>query len=516
VLRAAARVGGLTFGSRVLGFVRDILTAQLLGAGPVADAFFVAFRIPNHFRTVFAEGAFNAAFVPSYAKLRHGDGGAPAARLFAEHVLALLVLSQLVLLVLMLWGMPSLVRVLAPGFVGEPVRFGFAVLFSRITFGYLLCIALVSLLGGVLNAQGRFDAAAFAPTLMNACFIAFLLAAHFFPTPGHAMAWGVLAAGIAQLLLLVFAAQRAGTSLRLRRPRLTPDVRGFFRTLGPAAFGSGIVQLGLFADTLIASFLPAGAISYLYYADRLNQLPMGVVGIAMGTVLLPDLSRRIAARDEHSAARAQARALTVSLAVTLPCAIGLVLLADPLMVGLFMRGAFDRVDAHGSAMALVAYGFGLPAFVLVRSLTPGFQARGDTKTPVKLGLIATAVKLGLKVALIAPFAQVGIAAGTSLGAWLNVILLSSGLSRRGWLRLDADHRALLRRCAWAGTAMIAVLVAVNLGAARWSPRAAMGTLDALAIVVLGGSAGLLAYALAIGAGQWRAIGERFAGALRRR
>ncbi len=196
--------------------------------------------------------------------------------------------------------------------------------------------------------------------------------------------------------------------------------------------------------------------------------------------------------------------------------VGLVLLADPLMVGLFMRGAFDRMDAHGSAMALVAYGFGLPAFVLVRSLTPGFQARGDTRTPVKLGLIATAVNIGLKVALIGPFAQVGIATGTSFGAWLNVILLSVGLSRRGWLRLDAEHRALLRRCAWASAAMIAVLLAVVLAGARWSPRATMGTIDALAIVGLGGTAGLLTYALTIGAGRWRAIGDRFAGALRRR
>ncbi len=253
-----------------------MLTAALLGAGPVADAFFVAFRLPNHFRALLAEGAFNAAFVPVFSRVMV-QGGRPRALVFAEQVLGLMVASQLVLLVIFELIMPQFMRVFAPGFADQPEKFALAVLFTRITFPYLLFIAIVSLTGALLNALGRFAAAAAAPILLNCVLIlAQLVLTAFLPTTGHALAWGVLGAGLAQFLYLQWSCHRAGVRLRLAWPRATPDVMAFLRVLGPAAFGAGVVQINLFVDTLIASFLPTGAISYLYYADRLNQLPLGV------------------------------------------------------------------------------------------------------------------------------------------------------------------------------------------------------------------------------------------------
>ncbi len=287
-------VGGFTLLSRVSGFARDILLAAVVGAGPVADAFFVALRLPNHFRAIFAEGAFNAAFVPAYARIRE-SGGAERARIFADRIFTLLLASQIILLGVALVFTPAVIEVLAPGFAHDPGRFALAVELTRITFPYLLLVTLVTLYGGILNALQRFAAAAAAPILLNLSLIVALSLAAFFPTAGHAAAWGVLVAGVLEFLLVAGDAGIAGVLARFRWPELDADVRQFFRALGPAIVGSAGVQLALFADTIIASFLPAGALSALYYADRLNQLPIGVIGIAAGTVILPEMSRRIAA-----------------------------------------------------------------------------------------------------------------------------------------------------------------------------------------------------------------------------
>ncbi|MBV9259913.1 MAG: murein biosynthesis integral membrane protein MurJ, partial [Pseudolabrys sp.] len=294
------RVGGLTLLSRVTGFVRDIILAAVLGAGPVADAFFVALRLPNHFRAIFAEGAFNAAFVPAYARVREQNGAARA-QLFADRIFTLLLASQIVLLAFALIFTSWVIDLLAPGLSRDPGRFAYAVEFTRITFPYLLLVTLVTLFGGILNALQRFAAAAAAPILLNLSMIVALALAAFFPTAGHAAAWGVLAAGVLEFLLVAADAQRAGAMPILRWPELDADVRQFFRVLGPAVVGSGGVQLALFADTIIASFLPAGALSALYYADRIEQLPIGVIGIAAGTVILPEMAQRIAAGDERGA-----------------------------------------------------------------------------------------------------------------------------------------------------------------------------------------------------------------------
>src|ERR1039458_6541595 len=329
-------VGGYTLLSRLTGFARDIMLAAILGAGPVADAFFVALRLPNHFRAIFAEGAFNAAFVPAYTRIR--DHGSPQRTgLFADRIFTLLLTSQIVLLAAALLFTPEVIDLLAPGFAKDPGRFSLAVDLTRITFPYLLLITLVTLYGGILNALQRFAAAAAASTLLNLAMMATLAVAVFFPSAGHAAAWGVLISGVLQAMLVGGDAWRAGAMTALRWPQLDADVRKFFRALGPATVGSMGVQLALFADTIIASFLPAGALSALYYADRIDQLPIGVIGIAAGTVILPEMSRRIAAGDEAGAAAAQNRAIEFTLLLSIPCLAAFFVIPELIMRALFMR-----------------------------------------------------------------------------------------------------------------------------------------------------------------------------------
>jgi putative peptidoglycan lipid II flippase len=315
MIRRIATVGGLTLVSRITGFVRDVVMAAILGAGPIADAFFVAFRLPNHFRAIFAEGAFAAAFVPAYARTLE-QAGLPAAKLFADQIAAALIAINLVLLAVAMIFTPWVVGVLAPGL--DPERFELAVALTRITFPYLALVSLETLFAGILNANNRFAAAAAAPILLNLSIIGTLLLGPFFADAGHAAAWGVLLAGVAMVFVVGGDAEMHGYGVRLRMPRLDEPTRRFLKALGPAIIGAGGVQLALFADTLIASYLPTGALSALYYADRINQLPIGVVGIAVGTVLLPEMSRRLAAGDEQGAASAQARGKQLALAPRQP------------------------------------------------------------------------------------------------------------------------------------------------------------------------------------------------------
>ncbi len=450
------RVGGLTLLSRVTGFVRDIVLAAILGAGPAADAFFVAFRLPNHFRAIFAEGAFNAAFIPSYARIRE-QGGPARAGLFADRVFTLLLASQIVLLAVALLFTPAVIDVLAPGFARDPERFGLAVDLTRITFPYLLLITLVTLYGGMLNAVQRFAAAAAAPILLNLSMIVALLLAVFFPTAGHAAAWGVLISGALQAALVGGDAWRNGILAALRWPQLDADVRQFFRALGPATVGSAGVQLALFADTIIASFLATGALSALYYADRINQLPIGVIGIAAGTVVLPEMARRLAAGDEAGAARAQDRAIEFTLLLSVPCIAAFFVIPELIMQALFMRGAFTEADAVAAGRTLTAYAFGLLPFVLIRSTVATFFARGDTATPVKAALIAAAVNIAFKFLLMGPLAQVGLALATSIGAWVNLGLVVWFAMRAGHFRIDQRLRQSMIKLAAAGLALAAAL-----------------------------------------------------------
>lgn len=431
MLRSMLSVGGWTLVSRFTGFVRDVVMAAVMGAGPVADAFVVALRLPNHFRAIFGEGAFNSAFVPTYARLAQ-SGGAPAARLFTDRVFTAMLLIQAALLAAALAFMPQLVQLLAPGFAADPGRLALAVELTRITFPFLPLITFVTLVSAVLNANERFAAAAAAPVLMNVALIAGLALAFLFPTPGHAAAWGVTAAGVLEYLLVTAVAFAIGREPWLARPRLDPEMKRFLAVLGPAIIGSAGVQIAMFADTVIASFLPTGAVSSLYYADRLYQLPVGVIGIAAGTVLLPEMSRRIAAGDVAGAHGAQNRAFGLTLALAAPFVVPFLMLPELIIAALFQRGAFDAEAAGRAGAVLAAYGLGLPAIVLIRSAVASFFSRADTTTPLLASLTAVAVNVALKLVLTRPYGVVGLALATSIGAWINFILLVVLAWRRGW------------------------------------------------------------------------------------
>jgi putative peptidoglycan lipid II flippase len=463
MIRSIFSVGGWTLLSRLTGFVRDIVMAAVLGAGPVADAFYIAFRLPNHFRAIFAEGAFNAAFVPAYARVKTQEGPV-SARLFADRMLTAVVAVQFAFLGLALAATPWVVAILAPGLSDDPERFDLAVAFTRITFPYLGLIAVVTLVGGVLNANDRFWAAAAASILLNVAMVGTLSAVGLFPTAGHAAAWGVLISGFLQVGLLLFDAGTHGLGLSFGWPQLDPETRRFLKALGPAILGSAGVQLAIFADTLIASFLPQGAIAALFYADRINQLPIGVVGIAAGIVLLPEMSRRLAAGDDDGARHAQARAIELTLLLALPFMAGALAVPELTMRALFMRGAFTAEAAAAAGMTLAAYGVGLVPFVIMRAFMAPFYARGDTRTPVIATLLAAGVNIALKIALMDQFAQVGLAFATSIGGWVNLALLIWFARRQGILAGDAALMRALPRLAFATLLLAGVLYGVARGA----------------------------------------------------
>ncbi|MBT7747159.1 MAG: murein biosynthesis integral membrane protein MurJ [Alphaproteobacteria bacterium] len=504
LLKAISTIGGFTMISRVLGFVRDILIASFLGAGMVADVFFVAFKLPNFFRRLFAEGAFNAGFVPLFSRIHQTDGDR-SAREFAEQALSVLLLTLFILVTVFQIFMPLVMTILAPGFQGDVAKFDLAVDLTRLTFPYLMFISLVSLMGGVLNSLGRFAAVAATPILLNICLISALLVfAQHLPTPGHALAWGVAAAGAVQFVWLLLALRKEGWHLKLRPPRLTPRVIELLKLMAPAAVGAGIVQINLVIDIILASLLPEGSISYLFYADRLNQLPIGVVGVAVGTALLPMLSRRIAAGDDAGAAHALNRATEFSLLLALPAALALVVIAEPLISVLFERGAFDAQASRATSFALMAYAFGLPAYVLVKVLTPGFFARLDTRTPVRIALIALAVNLVLNIALMIPLQHAGLALATAISAWVNVWLLYSTLRRRGHFPVDARLAHRLRKTVVAATIMGAGLFFGHRQLLDWLAGDTSTRIAALAILVLGG--GIL-YGLAVQISGAARLGE---------
>ena len=490
-------VGGYTLLSRLTGLVRDIMLAAILGAGPMADAFYVAWRLPNSFRAIFAEGAFNTAFIPAYAHV-HGQGGETSARLFASRIFTVLLLAQLLLLALALLFMPQVLGLLAPGFSHEPEQRQLAIQLTRITFPYLLLITLVTLYGGMLNVMQRFVSAAAASILLNLSMMATLALAAFFPTAGHAAAWGVLISGFLQYFWLAGDLGRHGGLPRLAPLRLDADVRAFFRAIGPATLGSMGTQVAVFADTIIATYLAAGALSALYYAERLYQLPIGVIGIAIGTVLLPEMSRRITADDHEGAKAAQRRAFEVTLLSTVPFVAAFLTVPDAIMRAVFVRGAFTALDAGAAGATLAAYATGLVPFVLIRSAVATFYARKDTATPVKAALTGLAVNVVLKILLMGSFAQVGLALATAVGAWINLVLVLGWAVRAGYLDVDPPLwrslakfllcGAVLALALWMVAAFApAHLVALN----RWRDAALLAELIAVGAVIYAGSILLL-------------------------
>ena len=489
--RSFATVGGMTMLSRVLGFVRDILIAAVLGTGVVADTFFVAFRFPNLFRRLFAEGAFNSAFIPLFAKKIEGEG-AVAARQFANEALSALVTALLVLTAIAELTMPWLMYLIAPGFTDSPEKYDLAVLLTRITFPYLLFVSLVALYSGMMNALHRFAAAAFAPVLLNIVLISVMAGVAWAgygntPEAGVALAWGVTVGGIAQLIALLYSSGKAGMKLRLQRPRMSEGVRRLV-TLGiPGVIAGGITQVNILIGTIIAS-MQDSAVSWLYYADRIYQLPLGLVGIAIGVVLLPELSRKLRAGDGEGALNSQNRSLELSLLLTLPASVALMIMPGPIIQVLFERGAFTFADTSASAAALAAFAAGLPAFVLVKVFSPGFFAREDTKTPMRYAGISVAVNIICSLSLFWVIGHVGIAIATSLAGWVNAGLLTVTLKKRGHFEFDAQFRRRIVPVCLSCAVMGASLWSMTVWLSDWfAPANGLAIqLAALAALVVGG------------------------------
>lgn len=488
LVKSMGTIGGLTMVSRVFGFAREMLMSRIMGASGEADAFLVAFRLPNTFRRLFGEGAFSAGFVPLFSQRFHGPGGMEEAKKFSEEVLAFFVPTLLAFTLIFEIAMPAFVWAIASGYADEPQKFALTVFLSRITFPYLLLISLVSFFSGILNSLTKFAAAAFAPALLN---VAMLIALIVVPEGGvasaTALAIGVTAGGVLQLILLWHGARKAGVSLTLRKPRMTPGVKQFFIVVIPATLGAGVYQISQLIDTFFATRLPEGSMSYLNYSDRLNQLPLSVIGTALGTAILPHISRFIAKGEPEEAARVQGNAVDLSMLLCLPAALALAVAAGPLVAALFQGGKFTAEDAWitGNVLAIIASG--LPAYVLVKVITPGFYAREDTKTPVKTAGIVLIANVVLNFALIPIFGIYGLAAAISLCSWLNCVMLYVILSNRGHFRIEPWLWGRIARQFVAGLAMVAALAGVRMLLGDWfSGSVAERLAGVIALVGTGG------------------------------
>jgi putative peptidoglycan lipid II flippase len=516
LLKSVATVGGFTMISRVLGFIRDQLVAFTVGTGPVAEAFFVALRFPNLFRAMFAEGAFNSAFVPLFAKRIEGEGER-SAHIFALEVFSVLLAWLLVFCAAAMAAMPLLMYVLAPGFSSDPAKFDLAVVLTQICFPYLLFMSLTALQSGVLNSLNRFTASAAAPILLNLVMIAsnvvaWLLATGNTPATGHIFAWGIFAAGVAQYALLAVACRRAGMPLLPKWPKLTPDVKRVLALSVPGMISGGILQINLVIATMIATTIDR-AVSYLYYAERLYQLPLGVIGVAIGVVLLPDLSRKLRAGQGAAALHSQNRAMELSLFLTIPSAVALMAIPGPILHTVFEHGAFTSADTLAVAPTVLAFAAGLPAFSMTKVFQPGFYAREDTATPMRFAIISVVVNIAASLILSRWFGQVGIAMATSIAAWVNAALLGVTLSRRGFYVMDERLQARLPRIILSGLVMGGLLlVAARVLSGNYADGAGFTAgLWALAILVAGGIASYFLAAHATGAmrfGEFRSMLKR--------
>ena len=438
LLKAGGTIGGLTLVSRILGFAREMIFARVMGAGMAADAFALAFLIPNLFRRLFGEGAFSQGFVPLFARRLDGEGGMEEAKRFAEEVQAVFLPLLILITVVFMLAMPAFVALIASGWADEPDKFALAIDLTRITFPYLIFISMVSLFSGILNSLARFTAAAFAPSLLNLALIAALL---LFPSGGPltatAMAWGVIAGGIIQLALLILATRRAGLSLKLLPPKMTPRVKELFILILPATFGAGGYYISQLFYAYFATSLPEGSLVYLSQADRLNQLPLALVGSALGTAILPAISRHIGAGEEKAAANIQGRATELAMLLTIPAAVALSIAAEPIMTVLFEGGRFTEADAAVSALVLSIIVAGLPAYVMIKVLAPGFFGRKDMWTPLWATVISLTLGVAANFALVPIYGIAALAATTAAAAWLNALILYVILVRRGHFHFES-------------------------------------------------------------------------------
>jgi putative peptidoglycan lipid II flippase len=434
ILRHIITISGFTFISRIFGLVREIMIARFLGASLVTDAFFVAFKFPNFFRRIFAEGAFNAAFVPLFSRKLVSEGREEA-KVLAEVVFSVMLAFLTVFVLVVVIFTPAIIHVLAPGFATTPERLELAITFTRITFPYILFISLAAHLSGILNSFDRFAAAAGVPILLNIVMILSLLICPYTSLSyGVGLSIAVMVAGIVQLIWLYVACWRMNFRIQLRWPRLTPEVKELLRLMVPGAIGAGVMNINLFVDTILASFLPEKSVSYIFYADRLNQLPLSIFGIAIGTALLPLLSRQLKAGEYEKAVRNKLLATDVALQLTIPAAVGLVMLSYPLIHIIY---GMSFADTQATATAMAAFAIGIPAYVLNKVFVTGFFARQDTKTPVKIAMGCIFLNLLLNLTLMGYLGHVALALSTSLSAWVHTIALYSVLKNRKWFALSS-------------------------------------------------------------------------------
>ncbi len=464
LLKSAATVGGFTLISRLFGFVRDQLIAFTLGTGYVAEAFFVAQRLPNLFRALFAEGAFNNAFVPQFARKVEGEGEDKAFG-FARDVLSVLANWMLLFCAVAMIFMPWLMYAFAPGFRHDGATYDLAVELTRICFPYLGLMSLTALFSGILNSLGRFTAAAAAPILLNIVVISVTLLAWYLglgntPDTGRFLAYGVTISGVLQMLFLLVSARRAGAKVRPGMPRITPDVKRVLLLSVPGIISGGVTQINLAIATALASGI-AGGVAFLYYADRLFQLPLGVIGVAIGVVLLPTLARKLRANDTQGALDSQNRALEFALFLTLPAAAALIIIGRPILHTVYEHGAFMRADTLAVAPALAAFAAGLPAFTLTKIFQPSFYAREDTKTPMYFAMATVAVNIIASFVLVRFYSHVGIALATSIAAWLNALSLIAMSLHRGFYTTDQRFRSRLPRILLSVAIMAAALWAMS-------------------------------------------------------
>lgn len=493
LIKATGTIGGLTMVSRVLGFVREMIFVRVLGAGMAADAFALAFLIPNLFRRLFGEGAFSQGFVPLFNQ-RMRDGDNEEARRFAEEVLAVFLPFLMLITAVFMVFMPGFIALIGAGWTDQPVKFAFAIDLTRITMPYLIFICLVSLFSGVLNSLSRFTAAAFAPSLLNIALIGALLIV---PQGGtetaRAMAWAVLVGGVLQLALCWGSAHAAGVKLRFRRPRITPGVKELVVLVLPATLGGGIYYISQAFYAYFATSLPEGSLVYLGAADRLNQLPLAIIGSALGTAILPALSRAVRDSDSAGASRVQSQAIELAMLLTLPAAIALAVIAGPIVGTLYQGGRFTADDAATTALVLSIIVAGLPAYVLIKVLAPGFFARKDVKTPIVIAGAMLAVGVGLNFVLVPVMGISALAFTTALSAWLNAIGLYIVLARRGHFRIESWLWSRLARQLLAAGAMALVLYLLRAQLADFF--AGSFVRQAIALAALVGAGGLVYFAL---------------------
>ncbi len=466
LIRHTSTIAGFTVISRIFGFVRDMLLARVLGAGLAADAYQLAFTLPNTFRRLFAEGAFSVAFVPMYSRKLGGEHGEAEAARFADDVLSVFIWVLLGFSALAMIAMPVIVYGLASDYQSVPGKFELSVFLSRVTFPYLTFISVVAMLTGLLNSRSRFAPGAIAPILFNLTLISGIIAGYYWRGASdndtrvvEVLSAAVSLSGFVQMLYLWWAVRRAGLKLHLRMPKLTPDVKRLGMVILPATFGAGIYQISQFVDTFFATSLPQGSLTLLKMADRLNQMPLGIVGIALGTAILPMLSRHIQANNSAEVQRLQSNAFEMATLLTLPAAAALAICAPAFVSAFFVGGKFKPEDGAIMADITVALVAGLPAYVIVKILNPGFFARSDTRTPVYTALAALVVNIGLNVWFISSLGWgiVGLAGATAFSATLNCLLLYAVLHKRGWFRFTGKLGLRIFRQAVATAAMSALL-----------------------------------------------------------